>query len=684
VIGRFFLGMVSGGLLVAGGLVVGSAFLPEMPANENRPVTKDTPQIEAPAATTADAGATVAPDAATAKPDVAAVAPEAPEAGTAAPGAVAEPVAEPVVKPAPAPDAQPEIAEAAIEPALPEADAAAASETAMLEVAEVPAPEAQAKPAKPAPAGADAAAEAPVAPQAAGVAEPQPVATDDPAPGADAAEPAPAADPVLPEKAATGPATETGATEAGATEAGATETGATETGATEAGATEPQVAPVVAAEDAPPETVTEPPASASETETVPAAASPAAEAPVEPAAPVVEPPAADAPAKEAPATAELAQVVPDAVAEPLPAPVEVAPEAAAPEPAEPAPVEEAPAEPAPAEVAPETTAPEPIEPAPEASAPAAPPAAVMPAPDGAELPGAAAPAMPGTRPDALPNAEKAVPLPADDTGTEADTWSTFKPAPRLIDQGEGTIIGRADDPAAVPAAEGEAALADPRPIARFAAKFENAEAKPAFAIVLIDDGRADLDRAGLAALPFPVSFALDPLDPATPERAAIYRAAGREVVMLVTGIVAGAQASDVEVAFQSMEQGLPDAVAVMDLAESTFQNNRALSGAVVPILKAQGRGLLTWDEGLNAADQVARREDLEAALVFRDIGSTGTDSVAVRRLLDRAVFKAGQDGRVSVVGTADPATVAALLEWSVEGKAATVALAPLTAVLTVE
>ena len=33
---------------------------------------------------------------------------------------------------------------------------------------------------------------------------------------------------------------------------------------------------------------------------------------------------------------------------------------------------------------------------------------------------------------------------------------------------------------------------------------------------------------------------------------------------------------------------------------------------------------------------------------------------------------------------ADAATVAALLEWSVEGKSATVALAPVTAVLTVE
>jgi polysaccharide deacetylase 2 family uncharacterized protein YibQ len=99
---------------------------------------------------------------------------------------------------------------------------------------------------------------------------------------------------------------------------------------------------------------------------------------------------------------------------------------------------------------------------------------------------------------------------------------------------------------------------------------------------------------------------------------------------------------------------------------------------------AQGRGLLTWDRGLNAADQVARRDDVPAAVVFRDLDQAGTDSASIRRVLDRAVFKAGQDGRVAVAGTATPETVAALLEWTVEGKAATVALGPVTAVLAVE
>ncbi len=315
--------------------------------------------------------------------------------------------------------------------------------------------------------------------------------------------------------------------------------------------------------------------------------------------------------------------------------------------------------------------------------------AQLPVGDASGMPGVRPAGLPGTASDgnALPEAEVAV-LP------EAEA-STLKPAPDLGERAEGVITGRlpriGDAPAEPPAVtdpgtDEPAATAelDTRPIVQNAASFENPEAKPLFAIVLIDDGATTLDRAALAALPFPVSFALDPLDTATPERAAIYRAAGKEVVMLATGLAEGAQASDVEVAFQAMEQGLPEAVAVMDLPEKRFQDNRPLASLVVPVVAAQGRGLLTWDQGLNAADQVARREDLAASVVFRAIDGGGEDRIAMHRALDRAAFKSAQDGRVTVVGNAAEETVAALLEWTVEGRAATVALAPLSAVLTID
>ena len=142
-----------------------------------------------------------------------------------------------------------------------------------------------------------------------------------------------------------------------------------------------------------------------------------------------------------------------------------------------------------------------------------------------------------------------------------------------------------------------------------------------------------------------------------------------------------ATAADLEQTFQSNAATLPESVAVLDQASDGFQDNRPLATMVIPVLQAQGRGLLTFDKGLNAADQVARREGLRAATIFRSLDTDGEDTPLIRRYLDRAAFKAAQEGRVVVLGQTRDETVAALLEWTVEGRAASIALAPLTATL---
>ena len=264
---------------------------------------------------------------------------------------------------------------------------------------------------------------------------------------------------------------------------------------------------------------------------------------------------------------------------------------------------------------------------------------------------------------------------------------TLAPNLGLTKSADGVTIGRLPsiaDPA-LPADPATATpAADTRPIAQYAAAFSNDLGKPLFAVLLVDNGAADLDRAKLAALPFPVSFVIDPLDPGAAAAAAIYRAAGKEVVMLAAGIPAGAVASDLEQTFQANAAVLPQAVAVMDIGAAGFQDNRPLASMVVPVIKDQGRGLVTFDAGLNAADQVARREDVPAAVIFRDLDADGEDTPLIRRYLDRAAFKAAQEGRVVVVGTTRPETIAALMEWAVEGRSAAVALAPISAALAVK
>lgn len=261
-------------------------------------------------------------------------------------------------------------------------------------------------------------------------------------------------------------------------------------------------------------------------------------------------------------------------------------------------------------------------------------------------------------------------------------------------QPQGTLANRAagvttdrlprigDAPAEAPAEVAlEEVLEGATPLDLFARPFENAEGKPLFALLLIDEGADAALRAEVAQLPFPVTFVLDPLLPDSAGAAMAYRAAGQEVAMLASGIPAGATAMDMEQSFQAMDMALPEAVAVVDAPEGGFQDSLDLARQAVPILADQGRGLLTYDRGLNPADQVARREGVPRGVIFRVLDSEGESVPKMRNYLDRAAFKAAQEGKVIVIGRLRPATLAAILEWSVEGRGASVALAPASAVL---
>ncbi|WP_050523756.1 polysaccharide deacteylase family 2 protein [Pseudorhodobacter wandonensis] len=259
-----------------------------------------------------------------------------------------------------------------------------------------------------------------------------------------------------------------------------------------------------------------------------------------------------------------------------------------------------------------------------------------------------------------------------------------RPAPGFTGV-DGVTTGRLPSIGAIPATSQDPATAadiDLPPIERFARKFENTSQKPLFAILLRDTGGPDIDREALAAIPFPVSFVIDPTLPDAAVAADIYRAAGQEILILGSGIPAGATASDLAVSLEAMDKILPEAVGVVDQEADGFQGNRTLATQVLALVADQGRGLISWDKGLNAAAQVAQREGVRNAVIFRSMDGADEKSAVIRRYLDRAAFKAAQDGRVVVEGTTRPETVKALLEWAVEGRAATVAIAPATAVMT--
>lgn len=415
-----------------------------------------------------------------------------------------------------------------------------------------------------------------------------------------------------------------------------------------------------------------------------------------PAAPAASPTPTE-PAAAEPAPAELAPVEPAPQATPpksvptapaaVPAPAGLPPSPATTPEAEPAPQPSAPVAPISGEGADAAPAPAEAPPAPPSPEPAAaePPVPVQPAPDQAAVDDTDAP-LPGEVPAHSPLApvpEPDAPAPVVEPAAPAEPLLD-RPEPGLEGEVEGVTTNRlprieAEAPATPEAAK--ATPADPRPVVRYAAAFDNPQAKPLFSILLIDDGQAKFDRAALAALELPITIVLDPAAPGAEYLAELYRRGGKEVAMLATQIPEGAAPSDLQVTLDAHAKVLAQSVAVVDLPEGGFQNNRQIAADLVPFIKDQGRGLVTFDKGLNAGDQVAQREAVPSALIFREIDAEGEDTAAMRRHLDRAAFKAAQDGRVAILGRAQPETIAALLEWSIEGRAGSVALAPLTAVL---
>lgn len=244
---------------------------------------------------------------------------------------------------------------------------------------------------------------------------------------------------------------------------------------------------------------------------------------------------------------------------------------------------------------------------------------------------------------------------------------------------DGPAIGAEDaDAGATPADVGP----DLRPaLARNAVPFDNPEGRPLFSIIILDDDADPTARSAMARLTFPVTFAIDPMRADAREVAEFYRAAGHEVLLLASGIPEGATPSDLEITFAAHAAAIPVAVGVLDLPAGGFQNSNLLAQQIVTILAEEGYGLVTYERGLNPADQVAQSAGLGAGRVFRVLDAEDESPTTIRRYLERAAFKAAQEGEVIVMGRSRGDTIAGLMEWVLGGRVEAVALAPVSAAL---
>jgi polysaccharide deacetylase 2 family uncharacterized protein YibQ len=225
----------------------------------------------------------------------------------------------------------------------------------------------------------------------------------------------------------------------------------------------------------------------------------------------------------------------------------------------------------------------------------------------------------------------------------------------------------------------DAIPSDEPALLRHAAAWEPpAEAKPRLALVLLDDGATD--PQAVAALPWPVSVALDPLAPDAAGRLAAYRSVGVEALVLAR-LPEGAEPADAAGILTDSLARLPATVAVLDLGEGGLAGRDAAAQMAMSVVASEGRGVVLGADRMGAGLALAGRSGVQAAELLRDLDGEGQDGAAIRRGLDDAVRRAGQEGEAVVLGRVTADTLAALAEWSLEGRASEVAVAPVSGVL---
>ncbi|AUQ74254.1 divergent polysaccharide deacteylase family protein [Phaeobacter piscinae] len=256
---------------------------------------------------------------------------------------------------------------------------------------------------------------------------------------------------------------------------------------------------------------------------------------------------------------------------------------------------------------------------------------------------------------------------ADETGSRPRIGTPVRPLTER-DQANAPAVGSQTN-----------AQADGVPFERNAEAFTPEADRALMSIVLIDDADA-IGAEALQDFPYPLSFALDPRDPEAAAKMARHRAAGFEV-MLIADLPRDAAPQDAETALQVWLKTLPEAVAVLEGVTTGFQGNRPLADQMATALGAMGYGMVTQDAGLNTVQKLALREGVPAGVVFRDFDGAGQDPRAIRRFLDQAAFRAGQEGAVIMLGRVQPDTISALLIWGLQDRANRVSLAPISASL---
>lgn len=305
--------------------------------------------------------------------------------------------------------------------------------------------------------------------------------------------------------------------------------------------------------------------------------------------------------------------------------------------------------------------------------------------------------QPQVAPDPAPQQTEAAPAPPRSTlPTLGDTADSALAGLPRIGRPATSLVARAGarNPARMPPQDAVSATglergdgANAPALARYAVPFDADTTRPLMSIVLMDQGQ-DLSTgvvgmAALSSFPYPLTFAVDVNLPDAQDRMVQYRALGFEVMALVD-LPEALTGADTEVALNAALRAVPEAVAILEGPGTGLQGARALSDQVSSIAGETGHGVVWRPKGLDTAQKLAAREGVASQTLFRDFDNDGQTPTVIRRFLDQAAFKAGQQGAVIMVGRVRADTISALLVWGLQDRASRVVVAPISAVLTAQ
>ncbi len=214
----------------------------------------------------------------------------------------------------------------------------------------------------------------------------------------------------------------------------------------------------------------------------------------------------------------------------------------------------------------------------------------------------------------------------------------------------------------------------------FAVPFDLAPTLPIVSFVLLDDADSPIDGPTLAALPFPVTLALDASDPRVGQRAVDFSAAGIEVA--VTGDAPlGADISSIESAYLSYVNAVPTAVAVVGGQALGLRGGAARLSSLRSEFLETGHGYLALSSAAASEVRRARTAGIPAATVYSDLDAENRSAVVMRRFIDQAAFKSRKEGIVILLARLSPDTLVALATWGQKDRSSTHNIAPLSSAL---